>query len=45
MTNFINIFYTLTISSDMEFVEVMTEGLKRVLLVKGSGHEVITIYS
>ncbi|XP_028392858.1 solute carrier family 12 member 6-like [Dendronephthya gigantea] len=29
----------------MEFVEVMTEGLKRVLLVKGSGHEVITIYS
>ena len=29
----------------MEFVDVMTEGLRRVLLVKGSGHEVVTIYS
>ncbi|RXN38997.1 solute carrier family 12 member 7-like isoform X4 [Labeo rohita] len=32
-------------SSDMEFLEVLTEGLDRVLLVRGSGREVITIYS
>uniref|UniRef100_A0A8C1RX19 Solute carrier family 12 member 7a n=1 Tax=Cyprinus carpio TaxID=7962 RepID=A0A8C1RX19_CYPCA len=31
--------------SYMEFLEVLTEGLKRVLLVRGSGREVITIYS
>ncbi|XP_024906274.1 solute carrier family 12 member 7, partial [Pteropus alecto] len=30
---------------DMEFLEVLTEGLDRVLLVRGSGREVITIYS
>ena len=29
----------------MEFLEVLTEGLERVLMVKGSGREVITIYS
>jgi len=29
----------------MEFLEVLTEGLGRVLMVKGSGREVITIYS
>uniref|UniRef100_A0A8C4NKE0 Solute carrier family 12 member 7b n=1 Tax=Eptatretus burgeri TaxID=7764 RepID=A0A8C4NKE0_EPTBU len=29
----------------MEFLEVLTEGLERVLLVRGSGREVITIYS
>ncbi|XP_069112002.1 solute carrier family 12 member 4-like isoform X2 [Argopecten irradians] len=29
----------------MEFLEVLTEGLERVLMVRGSGHEVITIYS
>lgn len=29
----------------MEFVEALTEGLDRVLLVKGTGEEVITIYS
>ncbi|OWF50135.1 Solute carrier family 12 member 6 [Mizuhopecten yessoensis] len=29
----------------MEFLEVLTEGLDRVLMVRGSGHEVITIYS
>ncbi|XP_030918029.1 solute carrier family 12 member 7-like isoform X8 [Geospiza fortis] len=29
----------------MEFLEVLTEGLDRVLLVRGSGREVITIYS
>ncbi|CAJ0918542.1 unnamed protein product [Ranitomeya imitator] len=30
---------------DMEFLEVLTEGLERVLLVRGGGTEVITIYS
>lgn len=30
---------------DMEFLEVLTEGLNRVLLVRGSGREVVTIYS
>lgn len=29
----------------MEFLEVLTEGIDRVLMVRGSGHEVITIYS
>jgi potassium/chloride transporter 4/5/6 len=29
----------------MEFLEVLTEGLDRVLLVRGGGREVITIYS
>ncbi|XP_060047087.1 solute carrier family 12 member 7 isoform X2 [Erinaceus europaeus] len=29
----------------MEFLEVLTEGLGRVLLVRGSGREVVTIYS
>lgn len=29
----------------MEFLEVLTEGLEKVLMVKGSGREVITIYS
>ncbi|KAM6942564.1 solute carrier family 12 member 4 isoform 1-T1 [Xenentodon cancila] len=29
----------------MEFLEVLTEGLERVLLVRGGGREVITIYS
>ncbi|KAK2496165.1 hypothetical protein MC885_001859 [Smutsia gigantea] len=32
-------------SEDMEFLEVLTEGLERVLLVRGGGREVITIYS
>lgn len=32
-------------SSYMEFLEVLTEGLERVLMVRGSGREVITIYS
>lgn len=36
---------SLTCSSDMEFLEVLTEGLERVLLVRGGGREVITIYS
>ncbi len=31
--------------SDMEFIEALTEGLDRVLLVKGTGKEVVTIYS
>ncbi|XP_052274577.1 solute carrier family 12 member 6-like isoform X2 [Dreissena polymorpha] len=29
----------------MEFLEVLTEGLEKVLMVRGSGSEVITIYS
>lgn len=32
-------------SVDMEFLEVLTEGLDRVLMVKGCGREVVTIYS
>jgi hypothetical protein len=30
---------------DLEFLEVLTEGLERVLMVRGGGREVITIYS
>ena len=30
---------------DMEFLEVLTEGLDRVVMVRGGGREVITIYS
>lgn len=30
---------------DMEFIEVLTEGLEKVLMVRGGGREVITIYS
>jgi potassium/chloride transporter 4/5/6 len=32
-------------ASYMEFLEVLTEGLERVLMVRGGGREVITIYS
>ncbi len=35
----------LTKLSDMEFVDVLTEGLHRVIMVRGGGHEVVTIYS
>lgn len=35
----------LTPPPDMEFLEVLMEGLNRVLLVRGGGREVITIYS
>ena len=35
----------LDVPPDMEFLEVLTEGLDRVLMVRGSGREVITIYS
>jgi len=31
--------------TDMDFLDVLTEGLERVLLVAGGGREVITIYS
>jgi potassium/chloride transporter 4/5/6 len=41
---FINI-YESFLSVDMEFLEVLTEGLERVLMVRGGGREVITIYS
>lgn len=42
---FVFVFSSLTCTSDMEFLEVLTEGLERVLLVRGGGREVITIYS
>ena len=29
----------------MEYLDALSEGVKRVLLVRGSGREVITIYS
>ena len=29
----------------MDFLEVLTEGLDRVMMVRGGGREVITIYS
>lgn len=41
----ISLAVSLTLVSDMEFLEVLTEGLERVLLVRGGGREVITIYS
>ena len=34
-----------SVTADMEFLEVLTEGMERVLMVRGSGSEVITIYS
>ena len=30
---------------DMEFLDVLTEGIDRVLMVRGGGREVVTIYS
>lgn len=33
------------LNQDMEFLEVLTEGLEKVLMVRGGGREVITIYS
>jgi hypothetical protein len=29
---------------DMEFLEVLTEGLERILMIRGGGREVFTIY-
>lgn len=37
--------FLLDARSDMEFLEVLTEHLDRVMLVRGGGREVITIYS
>ena len=34
-----------THNTDMEYLEVLTEGLDRVLMVRGSGKEVVTIFS
>ena len=31
--------------SDMEFIDALTEGLDRVLMVRGGGREVVTVYS
>jgi len=33
------------IIKDMEFIEALIEGLDQVFLVRGGGHEVVTIYS
>lgn len=44
MTNFLAIFLDPR-SADMDFLEVLTEGLEKVLMVRGGGREVITIYS
>ena len=46
----ISMLYVVTIMlhpfpTDMEFLDVLTEGLERVLMVRGGGREVITIYS
>jgi len=37
--------YLNSFTADMEFLEVLTEGMERVLMVRGGGSEVITIYS
>lgn len=37
--------FFLNYSKDMEFIEVLTEGLEKTLMVRGGGREVITIYS
>ena len=37
--------YSLTVCVDIEYLEVLTEGLNKVLLVRGTGKEVITMYS
>lgn len=42
---FLFFFLDLKHATDMEFLEVLTEGLERVLMVRGGGREVITIYS
>lgn len=39
------LFFLLDQRPDMEFLEVLTEHLDRVMLVRGGGREVITIYS
>ena len=39
------VLYLSLLLSDMEFLEVLTEGLDRVMMVRGGGREVITIYS
>lgn len=41
----IHISFDCLFATDMEFLEVLTEGLERVLMVRGGGREVITIYS
>ena len=40
-----SIYLILKFFPDMEYLEVLTEGLERVLMVRGGGREVITIYS
>jgi len=36
---------SLTFTTDMEYIEVLTEGLPAVLMVRGGGQQVITICS
>lgn len=37
--------HPLNFNADMEFIEIITEKLERVLLVQNGGREVITIHS
>ncbi|KRZ76602.1 Solute carrier family 12 member 6 [Trichinella papuae] len=41
----ISLFCTKFFPTDMEYIEVMTTGLNRVVLIKGTGSEVVTIFS
>ena len=36
---------SLTLVPDMHFLEVLQEGLERVLMIRGTGREVITMYN
>jgi len=45
MTGLVPVLVSLTSHVDMEFLDVLTEGLDRVLMVRGGGREVATIYS
>ena len=42
---FVLVFILDSKTTDMEFLDELTEGLDRVLMVRGGGREVITIYS
>ena len=44
-TKELDVGFFLDVREDMEFLEVLTEGLNRVLMVRGGGTEVITMYS
>ena len=40
-----SVFEECILLSDMDYLDALSEGLQRVLLVRGSGQEVVTIYS